>query len=148
MSETIEVFLPRPAAEKLFDLRSTPGDLPLVLNIEARLASVTHSGGHFAMAPPAAVSVGGAPLLQVGELRADIAIIARRLDYLVDEGGETLDPETHVLFKALAAHRLTLEREEEAVILQAAADGIVIDRRPDADPRAVLGLVEIEQAEA
>jgi hypothetical protein len=147
MSETIEVFLPRPAAEKLFALQSKPDDKPLVLNIEQRLAKVAHSGGRFAMAPPAAVSVGGAPLLQVGELRADIAIIARRLDHLVDEG-ETLDPETYVLFNALAAHRLTLEREEEAVILQAAAEGIVIDRRPDADPRAVLGLVEIEQAEA
>jgi len=39
-----------------------------------------------------------------------------------------------------------LERQEEALIEQAAADGIEIMRRPEADPRAVL-VVEVLAAE-
>jgi hypothetical protein len=33
------------------------------------------------------------------------------------------------------------ERTEEALIVQALADGVDVMRRPDADPRAILGIV-------
>jgi hypothetical protein len=40
----------------------------------------------------------------------------------------------------LARELLALEREEEALIVAAEESGLAIARRPDADPRAVLGL--------
>ena len=43
-------------------------------------------------------------------------------------------------FKALDGEALALERAEEQLIAEAEAVGIEIPRRPDADPRAVLGL--------
>ena len=41
---------------------------------------------------------------------------------------------------------LELERQEEAIITQAETNGIRIARRPDADPRAVLGVEDDEAA--
>jgi hypothetical protein len=42
----------------------------------------------------------------------------------------------------IAADRLACERREEAVIEAAAEAGTVLERRPDADPRAVLTIAE------
>jgi hypothetical protein len=47
-------------------------------------------------------------------------------------------------FGKIAAERLALERLEEKLIEQAETAGMVIARRPDADPRAVLGLSDDE----
>jgi hypothetical protein len=44
----------------------------------------------------------------------------------------------------LDAQQLELERFEELFIEQAECDGVVIARRADADPRAVLGVDVIE----
>ncbi|GAB4371819.1 MAG: hypothetical protein Kow00114_32950 [Kiloniellaceae bacterium] len=46
----------------------------------------------------------------------------------------------------LRAELLRLERQEEAIIVQASASGLLIGRRPDADPRAVLGVEETDAA--
>ncbi|MBY3347298.1 hypothetical protein [Rhizobium laguerreae] len=146
----VTVCLPPTAADKLATLKGDPSCRALVENLKNWLASVAASGAAFASAPPSflTVSNGGAdPSPALHEFRASIRILTGRLNDLI--GCEDVqEPDRDVMIDALAAHRLTLEREEEAVILQAAADGIVIDRRPDADPRAVLGLVEVEQAEA
>lgn len=147
MSETIEILLPKPAAEKLFGLRTQPGNRHVVENLEKQLATLGVSGARFAMAPPVLLTVaGGAYDLIVKELRVQIAVIGGRLDHLAE--GETDDAEAAVFVSALTAHRLQLERREEAVISRAAAEGIVVERRPDADAMAVLGLVEFEQAAA
>ena len=46
------------------------------------------------------------------------------------------------LFSDLADRRLDLERLEESIITTAAKEGMALDRRLDADPRAVLEVVE------
>lgn len=53
-----------------------------------------------------------------------------------EAGGETRQAE----LERLAAELLALEHQEEALIMTAGELGIAIARRPDADPRAVLGL--------
>jgi len=47
---------------------------------------------------------------------------------------------------ALDEERLALERQEEALIERAEAEGVLIERRPDADPRAAL-MIEVVEVE-
>ncbi|MCY0094604.1 hypothetical protein [Hoeflea ulvae] len=56
--------------------------------------------------------------------------------------GALSDSDREKLFSELADRRLELERTEESLIVAAAKEGMVIDRRLDADPRAILEVVE------
>lgn len=56
--------------------------------------------------------------------------------------GALSDADREKRFSDLADRRLELERTEESIIVAAAREGMVIDRRLDADPRAVLEVVE------
>ncbi|QRI61826.1 hypothetical protein JQ506_13000 [Shinella sp. PSBB067] len=62
-------------------------------------------------------------------------------DMIPDDGPGTLTiEERRVLIIDLDKEILELEREEEAAILIAAKDGRRIERRPDVDPQAILGI--------
>lgn len=56
--------------------------------------------------------------------------------------GALSDAEREKLFSDLADRRLELERVEESIIVSAAREGMALDRRLNADPRAVLEVVE------
>jgi hypothetical protein len=67
-------------------------------------------------------------------------MIEREIDELADDK-HALDPQQRTeRERDLVAQVLETERLEEAMIEAAAADGLEIGRRPDADPRAVLQL--------
>lgn len=71
--------------------------------------------------------------------------IVDKLSALADAmtiNGAMSDADREKLFSDLADRRLELERTEESIIVAAAREGMVIDRRLDADPRAVLEVVE------
>jgi hypothetical protein len=65
--------------------------------------------------------------------------IEKEIDAQNDGDGLSADDRKFKLME-LAETKLALEREEESLITQADEKGIEIARRPDADPRAVLGL--------
>lgn len=72
--------------------------------------------------------------------------IVERVGKLIDaapQRGVLTDAERVSRFEEIAAKRLELERQEEAVISAAEAAGQHIARRRDADPRAVLEISEI-----
>lgn len=56
--------------------------------------------------------------------------------------GAMSDADREKRFSDLADRRLELERLEESLIVAAAKEGMTLDRRLDADPRAVLEVVE------
>lgn len=60
----------------------------------------------------------------------------------LDMAAAMTDAERDARFTVLADRRLSLERQEEALVTAAAEDGLRIDRRDDADPRAVLEVAE------
>ena len=51
-------------------------------------------------------------------------------------------PERQARLREIDAQLSELEREEENLIRELAGAGVSIDRRPDADPRVLLGLAE------
>lgn len=68
-------------------------------------------------------------------------IIARLIALVPPDTPDALtDTERDQKLAELARERLALERIEEALIRQAEAEGRVVARRPDADPRAILGV--------
>lgn len=71
------------------------------------------------------------------------ALLARleaEIDELADDANAMTDEAKAAKRAEILADLLAVEHEEEAFIMQAAAAGIGILRRPDADPRAVLEL--------
>lgn len=70
-----------------------------------------------------------------------LAALEREIDELADDEAALSDEARAAKRTEILADLLAVERDEEAFILQAAASGAEILRRPDADPRAVLGLV-------
>ncbi len=71
------------------------------------------------------------------------AIVARMesdIDELADDEGALSDEEKAQREKQILADILDIERTEEAIIEQLETSGAPIQRRDDADPRAVLGL--------
>tara|TARA_R110002020_G_scaffold150446_1_gene327150 strand:- start:12763 stop:13197 length:435 start_codon:yes stop_codon:yes gene_type:complete len=56
--------------------------------------------------------------------------------------GAMSEADREKLFSDLADRRLELERLEESIVVAAAKEGMVIDRRLDADPRAILEVAE------
>lgn len=71
---------------------------------------------------------------------AMIAKIEAEIDLAADEAAALDATRRAERVAETAAEILKLERREEALIRQARAAGLPIARRPDADPRAVLGL--------
>jgi len=73
-------------------------------------------------------------------------LIAERITALIDAAapatGALTDDERDAEFSRISARRLELERQEEALIVAAEQEGRTIQRRRDADPRAVLEVVE------
>jgi hypothetical protein len=66
-----------------------------------------------------------------------IAFSERKIDEIADDANALTDAQRGEKFKTLLGDLLAVEREEEALIQAAIFD---VDRRADADPRAVLGL--------
>ncbi len=142
----VTVQLPQTAAAKLVALEQTDGSDNLVADLKTWLATLGACGTRFAAAPPVLTAAGGADLPhQIAELRAAIAILNTRIGALIGADALTLpEAERDVLLAAIAEHRLRLERREEALIVAALASGLRVQRRPDADPRALLEIVELD----
>jgi hypothetical protein len=99
------------------------------------------SAGATAAMKRAAVS-GPDGLAVVAWLHRDMLIerLEREVDDLDDDSQALDDAERGFREADVAARMLQTERVEESFIEQAEAAGQTIARRPDADPRAVLGL--------
>lgn len=73
--------------------------------------------------------------------------IAERITSMIDAAapakGALTDDERDREFSRISAKRLELERAEEAIICAAEQEGRIIQRRRDADPRAILELREV-----
>lgn len=73
-------------------------------------------------------------------------LIAERITALIDAAapatGALTDDDRDREFSRISARRLELERQEEALIVAAEQEGRAIQRRRDADPRAVLEVAE------
>ena len=66
--------------------------------------------------------------------------IEREIDAVADdENALTLEQRTEQL-AVISADKLACEREEERAFCAAVAGGAALTRRPDVDPRALLGL--------
>lgn len=81
----------------------------------------------------------GAPLfvwLMQDELKKKVSdlISGRDFQYALSDEGQDKE------FTRITNERLDLERHEEALICQALAEGLLVVRRRDADPRAILGI--------
>lgn len=142
----VTVHLPQTAAAKLVALEKLGGSDTLVANLKTWLATLGACGTRFASAPPVLTVAGGAdPTLQIAELRAAIAVLNARVEALISADALTLpEAERDVLLDAIAEHRLRLERREEALVVAALASGLTVQRRRDADPRALLEIVELD----
>ncbi len=69
-----------------------------------------------------------------------VAALEREIDAQADDASALTDEERAARLQRFKARLLGLEREEEALIALAWSQSNMIARRPDADPRAVLGL--------
>ncbi len=67
--------------------------------------------------------------------KMDAEIGASADDALAIKSADRIKKASHLRSLLLAA-----EREEEGLVVYARGDGIIVARRPDADPRAVLGI--------
>jgi len=94
----------------------------------------THGSG-------AVIGTGGAPLL-VWLFQDEIKDRLSALIAAAPQTGVLTDAERVRRFEEIAARRLVVEREEEAIIAAAEGAGQRIARRRDADPRAILELQE------
>jgi hypothetical protein len=146
----ITVHLPRSAAAKLAELEATPGSEILVADLKNWLAMAGGSGARLAAAPPVCLTVAGGAdlLLRIDALRRSIEKLTGSINTMLGLATDVhalLDLDDHPAFDALVAHRLFLERQEEALICAAIASGLVVARRPNADPRAVLEIMEFDE---
>ena len=73
-----------------------------------------------------------------------VAALEREIDAVADDGQAIGADERAKRLAQIAKDKLAAERREEAVITAAAQAGTALERRPDADPRAVLGIVATE----
>ena len=67
--------------------------------------------------------------------------LEREIDLVADDAQAIGADEREARLAEIAAEKLQAERREEAVIEAAADAGTILERRPDADPVAVLGIV-------
>ncbi|WP_036282570.1 hypothetical protein [Methylocystis sp. ATCC 49242] len=75
-----------------------------------------------------------------------IAAIEREIDENSDDASALSDETRQKKSLQIRAQILETERQEEAIVCMAAESGLVIARRADADPRAVLGLSDAAPA--
>ena len=71
-----------------------------------------------------------------------IAAIEREIDDNCDDVSALSKEERDVAIASAVADQLRLEREEESLVIIAIDSGLQVQRRADADPRAVLGLTD------
>lgn len=69
-------------------------------------------------------------------------ILAREIEAKADDARALTPEQREVRVRELKAELLSIERQEEALITAATNERIVIYRRPDSDPRAVLSLAD------
>jgi len=69
-----------------------------------------------------------------------LAALESEIDAVADDAQAISADEREALLARIPAKKLRAERLEEAIITAAAHAGTVLERRPDADPRAVLGI--------
>ena len=75
-----------------------------------------------------------------------LSALCREVDLVSDDANSLDDATRATKLATIAADMLAVEREEEALIVQAEQAGNQILRRPDADPRAVLQIELITAA--
>lgn len=114
--------------------RNRSGD-PLGLTRRLSLSATTGASGatHILGDAGAPVLVWLIRDLLVGEVELQIEA--------TDFTGALTDAERDDRFAELAARRLEIERREEALVELAEAEGRIVQRRPDLDPRAFLGVI-------
>jgi hypothetical protein len=70
-----------------------------------------------------------------------IAAVEKEIDQCTDDANALSDVDRAKKLKATVDEILSVERQEEALIEMAATQGHEVGRRPDVDPRAVLGII-------
>jgi hypothetical protein len=97
----------------------------------------------------------GKPLITVPDVLAILAWVAKdellaklfdEVDQRADDGAALTDEERAARLDEIATDLLVAERAEESLVELAAAEGFTIDRRPDANPMAILGLLATTDA--
>jgi hypothetical protein len=132
---------PRPRADVLADLAPEVDALCTAPQIDPRRAERPAR-----LAEATTLGLMGSGI--IGDAGRGVLFWALR-DYLIEKLAETVpdltgaisDKDRATRLAALAQRRLEIERAEEALIRQAAAQGRVIDRRPDASAQAILQIV-------
>lgn len=125
-------------------LRINPADrtgTPLHLARAIRLGQMPIATAGAEQLYAALVGDAGAPLF-VHLLRDQLYSQVERLVAELPKAGALDDNQREARFAEIAERRLEVERQEEAVICAAEAEGHRIARRREADPRAVLEVVE------
>jgi hypothetical protein len=117
----------------------------LTANAQLAAAPVQRINDYLLMARRAGEDLRDAPTINVRstEKFADQLAAARsKVSDLVAQYDDALsDDDRDRRLSDIAVARLEAERREEAIIEAAAADGMTVPRRADADPRALLGVV-------
>lgn len=115
----------------------SPVNLTAALRIGQMPVALADGGTHFSL-----VGDGGASFF-TWLMRDQIAAkIGAMIDAAAPAEGALTDNQRDAEFSRISARRLELERQEEALIVAAEQEGRTIQRRRDADPRAVLEVVE------
>lgn len=149
MFQTVTVEIPHRCAAKLYELRLNPADRHLTTGVENWLATMGRTGARFAASPPLSLTVssGGDLISQIADVRSVIGRLNASIQALLglaDDVSAFIDLDDDPAFDAMLIERLRLERVEEALVQAAIAAGHSISRRPDADPRAVLEIVDLD----
>ena len=76
-------------------------------------------------------------------MREEIAAKGGNLIAAAPHDGAMTDDEREREFRRISIRRLEIERIEEALVCAAEAEGRIIARRRDADPRALLEVAEV-----
>ncbi|MFC4625533.1 hypothetical protein ACFO1V_09945 [Daeguia caeni] len=114
----------------------SPVNLAAALRIGQMPVALADGGTHFSL-----VGDGGASFF-TWLMRDEIAAkIGAMIDAAPAEGALT-DDERDAEFSRISTRRLEIERAEEALIVAAEQEGRAIQRRRDADPRAILEVAE------
>ena len=125
--------------------RGQPSALPL---IESQATSI-----HWPGRPSTDMLIGGRLVSAVGDpqalpllfwLHRDAIVekIEAQIDVIADDQNSLTKEQREEQIREIDQDRLTIQRDEEHWVSKANADGMTMLRRPDADPRAVLGLAD------
>ena len=125
--------------------RGAPDVLGLVEGAEGVRWPRTAAHGRGGATVAVVDTLGLAAFLHADALKA--AVVAE-IDRRADDEAALSDEQRATRLADLATAQLAMERQEEAAVEAAAAAGFTVERRPDADPRAVLGLADSAPAPA